>query len=240
MKDFKHKLIKKSLLNNQILGAFLVLSYCLIYGVTGQILLSGIQLIFLLSSVLFALSILYVRDPLIRRTKARKGILFNQIFGTSLVFAYVLFYGITSFTILNGIQLLFFMSSFTFAMSIFYIRDPERIKASEDVSFSSTNFAEKNPCFINSNDLSWFVREANGSLSVVIGFCELLLGKRFSQNENEYMLRNIYQHSLNLSHTVDKVASIIPDSPAKPKEVHEVVDLLEDSNFKLDDKNFKR
>ena len=233
MKTFKNKLIGTSLLNNQIIGAFLVVSYCLIYGITAQIVLSGIQLIFLLSSVLFALSILYVRDPVIQKEKARKGILFNQLFGTVLVTAYILFYGITSFTLLHGLQLLFFMGSFTFAMSMFYIRDPERIKTSEDASSSSSGFAERNPCFINSNDLSWLVREANGSLSVVIGFCELLLGgKKFSQNENEYMLRNIYQHSLNLSHTIDKVASIVPDSPAKPKEIHEVVDLLEDSNFK--------
>lgn len=232
MKDLRYKLIKKSLFNNQLVGAFLILSYCLIYGITGQILLSGIQLIFLLSSLFLALSILYVRDPLIQKTKARKGILYNQIFGTSLIFAYVLFYGITSFSILTGLQLLFFMSSFTFAMSMFYIRDPERIKASEELSSSSTSFAEKNPCFINSNDLSWLVRETNGSLSVVIGFCELLLSKKFSEHENEYMLRNIYQHSLNISHAVDKVASIIPDSPVKPKEIHEVVDLLGDANFK--------
>ena len=232
MLSYKNKLIKKSLLNNQIIGAFLVIAYCLVYGITGQILLSGIQLIFLLSSVLFALSILYVRDPLIQKTKARKGILYNQIFGTSLVFAYVLFYGVTSFTILNGVQLLFFMGSFTFAMSMFYIRDPERIKASEDVSYSSTNFGEKTPCFLNSHDLSWLVRETNGSLSVVIGFCELLLSKKYTKHENEYMLRNIYQHALNLSHIVDRVATIVPDSQAKPKEIYEIVDLLDDINFK--------
>jgi len=232
IKSSRHKLISKSLLNNQVIGAFLILSYCLIYGITAQIVLSGIQLIYLLSSVLFSLSILYIRDPVIQKSKAKKGILYNQIFGSVLVFTYILFYGITSFTILNGVQLLFFMGSFTFAMSMFYIRDPQRIKSSEEVSYSATPFPEKHPCFINSRDLSWLVRESNGSLSVVIGFCELLLSKRYSQNENEYMLRNIYQQALNLSHTIDKVASTVHDTPAKPKEVYEVVDLLDDSNFK--------
>ena len=228
-----YKIIKKSLLSNKLLGAFLLISYCVVYGFSAQYVLSGLQLLLFICSLLFALSVYYVRDPEVRKEKANKSILFTQTAGTVLVFAYVILFGVSSVTLLNGFQLIFFMSSYAFAMTLFYMRDPERIQKEENVSSSTTTaFVEKHPCFINSQDLSWLVRELNGSLATVIGFSELMLKRQYSENEKEYMLRNIYEHSINMSCSITKVSSMINDSPVKPKEIYEVVDLLDDKNFK--------
>ena len=229
-----HNFIKLSLLNNQIVGAVLILVYCLVYGITAQVVLSGIQMMFFLGSFVFALSTLYIRDQQRQKEKLKKGILFNQIAGTVLVFAYLIVYGITSTAIMNGFQLIFFMSSFTFVLSLFYIHDPERIKKEESVSSSNTSspFAERNPCFINNNDLSWLIRALNSNLSTIIGFSELMLQREYNEREREYMIRNIYDQSVSMTETINKAYGAIPDSPANPKKVHEVVDLLSDKNFK--------
>ena len=227
MDDRAYKSIGKRLLNNQILGIILILSYCFVYGITAQIVLSGLQLLFFLCSFMFALSIFYVREPTIQKAKVQKSILFNQVCGTSLVLAYVLVFGISAVSLLNGFQLIFFMSSYTFAMSIFYIRDPERIQKEENtsISISHSPFVEKNPCFINSQDLSWLVRKLNAALSTVIGFCELMLRREYSENEKEYMLRNIYDEACAMSSAINKVASINPDEVTSPKEIHQKADL---------------
>ncbi|OGI19933.1 MAG: hypothetical protein A3B68_00065 [Candidatus Melainabacteria bacterium RIFCSPHIGHO2_02_FULL_34_12] len=234
MYETGYKTLKKSLLANQIIVAGLVFGYCAVYGITAHYVLSGFKLLFFIGSLLFALSVMYARDPMLRKAKAEKGILFNQVAGTILVFTYLLVYGISSITLLSGFELIFFMSSYAFALSIFYLRDPERVKKEENASSSSTGdiFREKSPCFINSNDLSWLVRELNGSLATIIGFCELLFARTYTENEKEYMLRNIYEKSLSISHTVNKISGIVEDSPARPKLTHEVIDLLADKNFK--------
>lgn len=233
MSHFTNKgFIKNSLLSNQILGAFLLLSYFVVYGVTAQAALYGLELIYFLSSIAFAAFIFYVRDPEVQKTKAKKGIIFNQILGTSLVFAYLLIYGVSSIALLQGFQLVFFMSSYIFFMSVVYIRDPERIKKQEEANASSTfTFIEKYPCIINKNDLSWLVREVNSSLSIIVGFSELLLKREHSEAEKEYMIRNIYEQSLHINNSISKVSASISDSITKPKETHEVVDLLADKNF---------
>lgn len=234
MKDQAQKTVNKNLVYNQLIFSVLVLSYCFIYGMTAQIVLSGLQLLFFLSSLVFAISIFYIRDPHIKKERAKKGILYSQIVGTILVFAYVIVFGVSSLTLLKGFQLLFFMSSFVFAMSIFYLRDPDRIKEKEDTSISitTTKFLERSPCFINSKDMSWLIRELNSSLTTVIGFTELMLSRDYTEHEKEYMLRNIYSESLNMSANISKVSSLVQDTPAKPKEIHEVVNLLDDKNFK--------
>lgn len=226
--------VKKSLYSNQILGAVLIFTYCMVYGLTAQIVLTGMQYMFFISSLVFAASIYYIKEPEIRKTKIKKGIFYNQLAGTLLVFAYLLVYGITSLTLLSGFQLIFFMSSYIFAMSIFYMRDEEKIKEKENISTSITSspFQERHPCFINSQDLSWLVRELNSPLSSIIGFTELMLAREYSDREKEFMLRNIYDHALSISMSVNKVSCMITDTPTKPKEIHEVVDLLDDKNFK--------
>lgn len=227
------KVIKHSLLNSNLVGVFLIGLYFMVYGFTAQAVLSGLELLFFFCSMLFALSIFCTRDPVVKQTNAKKGILVNQVVGTGLVFAYLLVFGVSSIAILNGFQLVFFMSSYIFVMSIFYIRDPERIEKEEGiVSYSASSpFAERNPCFINSQDLSWLIRELNGPLSTVIGFSELILRREYSEHEKEYMLRNIYESALNMSGSIGKVSAVIQDSPTKPRMIHEVVDLLSDKNF---------
>ena len=227
------ELLKKSLLSNHLLGAFLIFFYLIMYGISAPVVLYGVKLFYFLSSIAFAAFILYVRDPEIKREKIKQGILGSQVIGTVLVFSYLLFYGISSLTLLNGFQLIFFMSSYIFVMSLFYLRDPEKIGKEETSSFSSTGaFIERNPCFLNKNDLSWFVREVNSALSVLIGFTELLLKRECSESEKEYMHRNIYEQSLYISNCLNKVSATITDSPVRPKETHEVVDLLDDKNFR--------
>ncbi len=234
MNEKLKKLVSKNLIYNQLLFAVLVLSYCFIYGMTAHMVLSGLQLMFFMCSFIYALAIFYVRDPLIKKEKAKTGILFSQVAGTALVFSYVVIFGVSSITLMKGFQLLFFMSSYVFAMSIFYLRDPERLKKKEEeqVSVSYSPFVEKNPCFINNRDLSWFIRNVNSSLSSVIGFTELMLSRDYSSHEKEYMLRNIYESALKISASMGKVSAMIDDSPIKPREIHEVVNLLDDKNFK--------
>lgn len=225
-------LIKKSLLNSQILGSALIVTYCLAYGVTSYVVLAGLQLVFFLASLVFALSIVYVRDPVMRKEKIKKGILYNQIFGGLLVLAYVVVFGASSFALLSGFQLIFFMSSYIFAMSLFYVRDPERIKKTEEaISTSYSPFVDRNPCFIHNQDLSWLVRELNGSLSTIIGFSELMLRRDYSDAEKEYMLRNIYEKAISMSNSVVKAAALVQDSQVKPKEICEKSDLKEKVTF---------
>lgn len=221
-----HNFIKKSLFSNQLLGGALIFAYCAVYGITAQVVLTGLQLMFFLSSMVFALTTFYLKDLEVQKARAKKGILFNQIAGTVLVFAYLLVYGISSAALLSGFQMIFFMSSFTFVMSIFYLRDPERIKKEEEVSSSSTHspFVERHPCFINNQDMSWLIRSLNGSLCSLIGFSELMLKREYNEREKEFMLRSIYEQALSMSHTLNKVSEVIPDPLVEPKQTHEVVD----------------
>ena len=226
--------VKKNLVYNQLLLSVLIISYCCIYGITAHMVLNGIQLMFFMCSFIYALTIFYVRDPVLKKDKAKKGIIYNQVFGTILVVSYIVLFGASSITLMKGFQLLFFMSSYIFAMSVFYLRDPERLKKQEDTSASTTYspFVERTPCFINNKDLSWFVREVNGSLSTVVGFAELMLSREYNNHEKEYMLRNIHEHALKISGSLSRVSSLISDSPVKPKEIHEVANLVDDKNFK--------
>ena len=226
-----NKIVKNSFLNNQILGALLIFLYCAVYGVTSYIVFNGLQLLFFITSLVFALSVFYVRDPEVQKAKIKKGILFSQVIGTCLVFAYILVFGISSFAILNGFKLVFFMSSYTFVLSIFYIRDPERIKK-EEVSSSSTNspFTERNPCFVNSKDLSWLVRELNSALSTIIGFIELMLKREYNEREKDFMLREIHDKSILMSHSINKVSNMISDSPTSPQHIEEPA-LVEKNNL---------
>ena len=232
-RNHSDRIVKAGFFNSQILGAILIISYCIIYGVTANVILSGLKLLFFLSSMVFALSVIYIRDPHAKKENARKGIILNQVVGTTLLFSYIVVFGVSSISMLNGFQLIYFMSSYTFVMSIFYIRDPERIKKVETATSSTTtSTAEKNPCFINSQDLSWLIRGLNGPLSVIIGFTELMLRREYTDNEKEYMLRNIYEQALIMSQSVAKVSAAVPDSLVRPKEICDVVDVLNNKKTK--------
>ncbi len=235
IKLYSSSIIKNSLINDQIMGAVLILTYCAVYGLSSTVILSGLQMMFFLCSMIFAVVVFYIRDPDLRKARAEDAIFANQVVGTILLTYYILVFGISSLSLLSGFQLVFFMSSYVFAMSIFYIRDQERIENANQFSCSFTGvqyFTERTPCQINKNDLSWFVREVNSSLSILIGFSELMLNRQYSEMEKEYMMRNIYQESLNISNSLNKVSGLLKDVHTKPREIHDVVDLLADKNFK--------
>lgn len=223
---------QKSLFANNLLAAFLILLYVSVYGISSQAILTGANLTFFICSLFYTLGVMYVRDPDVQKAKAKKGMVYSQLIGTVLVATYLLLFGISSVVLFNGLQLIFFMTSYVFALSYFYLRDPKRLqKVEEEISYSVTK-QEKYPCIISKDDMSWFVRETNDPLASIIGFTELLLSKDFTESEKEYILRNIYQSAFQISHNVNKVAKTIEDSQTKPRELYKVIDLLADKNFK--------
>src|SRR3989338_2127081 len=217
-------LVKKSLFANNIIAGLLLLSYCLLYGVTAEVALVGAELIFFLSSFFFALFVMYVRDPEVQKKKIAKGILFNQTTGTILLITYLVAFGFSSIAFLNGCVLVFFMASYAHALSVFYLRDAGRLEKEEKFSYSTSigYFTEKSPCFINSKDMSWLVRELNGSLSTIVGFTELMLERQYSEHEREYMLKQIYEEAITMSNSINKVANLITNSDIAPKHNKEI------------------
>lgn len=232
--DSKKEFVTKSLFANNILAFSLVAVYCVVYGVSAQVVMKGLELMFFISSLIFALTSMYIRDPEVQKAKFKKGIIYNQAVGTALVITYMLVFGVSSIALYSGFELIFFMTSYVFVLSYFYLRDPKRLEKFEEIASSSSSapYHEKYPCFINSQDLSWLVRELNDSLTPIIGFTELILKKPYSDCEREFMLRNIYERALSMHNSISKVATTIKDVPTKPKEIYEVVDLLDDKNFK--------
>lgn len=235
----RDKCLKTHWFNNRFTGPVLIVFYSAIFGTTVQLVLSGSKLLFFLSSLLYTLTIYYIRNAKVNRIKYQKGLFANQYITSLMVISYILIFGICSFFQLSGFQLILFMASyistiFIFMHPVFYYPEPEKPKDEKQSSSLTTgsSYLEKYPCFINSQDLSWLVRELNESMSGVIGFSELLLQREYTENEKEYMLRNIYQKALIMTHAVEKVSSMYPNSPTKPKEVHEIIDLLADENFK--------
>lgn len=230
---------KETWLNNHYTGPVLILLYCALYGTIAQTAFKGHEQPFFFSSIFFALTVYHIRKEKIQNIKMQKSILGNPIISFSLVIIYLLVFGICALFQLSGFQLVIFMSSYIltiliFTSPLFYISDPKELHAGGDGTSSSLTtgsfFVEKYPCFINGQDLSWLIRDLNESMSGVIGFAELLFQKKYTNNEREYMLRNIYQKSLEMSHAINKVAAMYPSS-TNPKDIHEIVDLLADNNF---------
>ena len=228
--------VKEGVLKNQFVLAVIVFLYCVVYGITAQFVLTGLKMAFFLSSLFFALLLFYILDPHKSISMGGvKSILTNKIFRDVLLCTYTLIYGVSSVLLFSGFDLVYFLSSYIFALCVFYICGRAGLKEqTQKISSTSTvgPFNERHPCFINSQDLSWLIRELNGSLSTVIGFTELMLRKQYTEGEKEYMQRIIYTQALTMSNSINKAATTIPDSPVKPKEIYEVVDLLDDKNFK--------
>lgn len=230
----KKRFITKSLFANNIVAISLVAVYCVVYGISAQAIMKGLELMFFISSLIFALTSMYIRDPEVQKAKIKKGIIYNQTIGTALVITYMLVFGVSSVALYSGFQLIFFMTSYIFALSYFYLRDSKRLEKVEETASSSSSapYSEKYPCFINSQDMSWLIRELNDSLTPVIGFSELMLKKTYNDYEREFMLRNIYERALSMHNSINKIVATVKDLPTKPKEIYEVVDLLDDKNFK--------
>lgn len=131
-----------SLINNQVTCAILIFAYCVVYGLCATRLLSGLPMAFFLCSVIFAMVIFYVKDPDPKKEKKGGGIFVNQTVGTILSIYYIAVFGPTSLSIFKGLELMFFVSSFIFALVIFYSLDSERIKQSSEV-VTIISFIEK-------------------------------------------------------------------------------------------------
>ncbi|MBI3309165.1 MAG: hypothetical protein HYZ79_07320 [Candidatus Melainabacteria bacterium] len=229
--DSKKSIVRKSLFANNIIAGALILLYVGVYGVSSQLIMTGVNLMFFISSLIYALGVMYVRDPGVQALKLKQGIVYSQVVGTVLIAIYALVFGISSVVLFNGFQLVFFMTSYIFALSYFYLRDPKRLEKQEEISYSVTP-SVKFPCHINKDDMTVLVKDLNNPLCLIVGFTELLLNREFTSNEKEYMLRNIYQSAISMKFNIDKTAQLMTDTPTKPNDLHAIVDMLADSNFK--------
>ena len=215
-------IIKESLLRNQFLGAVLIIVYCATYGITSQLVLSSWQMLYFITSIIFALSIVYIKDKQIQVSKIKKALIANQTIGTALIFAYVFIYGLSSFAILSGFQLVFFMSSYIFAMGLIYIHNSRLEYATVSVSSTSPFFTVNSFINLTNEELTKILSDINNSLTTIIGFSELMLNRNCNENEKEYMTRSIFEKSISISHSVNKISSNIPDSITNPKPSNDV------------------
>lgn len=208
--------VKSSLLKSQLIGFLLLITYCLVYGVTAQIILASWQLLYFSTSILFALGIVYMKDQESQKTRIKKCIIANQVMGTILIASYILIYGISSFAILTGFQLVFFMSSYVFAMSLIYINST-RVNH-EIISYSSTSpFITANGYSSLSNEeIHIIISEINNSLSTIIGFSELMLRRNYNEYEKVHMIKTIFEQAISISHSTSKISENISDSPTNP------------------------
>lgn len=210
-------LAKTSLLKSQMICFLLILTYCAVFGFTAQIVLTSWQLLYFTTSVLFALSIVHLKNKEIQIAKIKKGIIANQVVGTALIFSYVLIYGVSSLAILTGLQLAFFMSSYVFAMSVIYINE-NRVK-DEILSFSTTTpfFTSYGKINLSNEEILEIISDINNSLSTIIGFSELMIRRDYNEHEKEHMIKVIFEQAISISHSTDKLSSNITDSTTNPK-----------------------
>lgn len=116
---------KKTFLGNSLLSAILFYAFASVFGVTSFLMYTGIKLLFFMSSLVFALGGIYLRDPDVHVEKVKQGLMVNKQIGLTLFFLYVILYGFTGVSVLSGVQLMFFTFSFFIAVSFMYLRSPE-------------------------------------------------------------------------------------------------------------------
>ena len=140
---------------------------------------------------------------------------FNKLCLT-LIFSYILIYGISSFAILTGFQLAFFMSSYVFAMSLIYINN-HRVKH-EILSYSTTTpfFISGRGTNLSNEEVRNIISNINNSLSTIVGFSELMLRRDYSDHEKEHMIKAIFEQAISISHSTNKISNNIIDLPTSP------------------------
>lgn len=218
---------RTSLFGGELMACVLILLYSFVFGLAAQLILTGAELIFFFSSMIFCLTVFYLNEPFICGNKMANRYLKSQGIGSSLVISYVLVYGITSFTILSGTKLLFFTLSYIFAVSMFFLRDDTRLKAYIVKEYTGPvtkvnqldEVVEKNPCYLDGKEFSKTMRQFNEGLSIILGFSELLLSKNYTQTEKHYMTMSIYEQAINLSNSFGHVANMLPNSLTKSNEL---------------------
>jgi len=110
---------KYTAISNDVISA-LVFSYYIIFGVLACEILHDKALVFVISSMFFAAFVIFLRSV---ESLSR---IFNTV-GDILMWAYVIVFGLSSYVILSGDDLLFFATSYIFSIAIIYIKDPDRI-----------------------------------------------------------------------------------------------------------------
>jgi signal transduction histidine kinase len=208
-RDIYLKHLKSNLLRNQVIGAGLLFIYCAVYGVTANLVLASWQILYFVTSILFAVSAVYIKDKQIKNIRLKKCVIVNQLVGTAIIVTYILFYGFSSFALLTGFQLAFFMSSYVFAISLIYIHNKRVIEANNIVSYSSTMplFVSKPVANLSQEDLYSIICDINNSLTIIVGFSELMLRRDYKSNEKDYMIREIFEQAISISHGVTKITS---------------------------------
>ena len=99
----------------------LVFSYYIIFGVLACKILHDRVFVFVISSMLFAAFVIFLRSvESLSHTFKKAGDVFMWV--------YIVVFGLSSYVILRGNDLLFFATSYIFAIAIIYIKDPDRIK----------------------------------------------------------------------------------------------------------------
>lgn len=208
------KLLERSLFANNLIAAALIFTYCIVYGITAHIVLTGLQLLFFMSSFLFGLTVLYHRDPEVQKQKAKKGIVLNQALGTVLLLTYLLVYGISSFAIMSGFNLVFFMLSYLFVMSIAYLRDVERLEDEGRFKFVSRLY--DGSIKLEKKDVTNLIAEMNDSLTTIMGFSELLLRRKMKESEREFMTMIVFNQAISMSDELKEAANLLNDSETDP------------------------
>lgn len=188
----------------------LILTYSIVFGFSFLHLFSGITLIFCMSSVIYALAVIYLNDPLFNQAVVKEVYVWGKAAASLIVLSYVLVFGIASFNYLSGQQLLFFMLSYIFAISIIYLRDLSRLQKH---LANSLTF----PIVIDVEEANLLIIKLNETLPLILGNSELLLNREYEKTERHFMIRDIYENALNLSQLTTKIGRLISDSPTKPK-----------------------
>lgn len=203
----------KSIFNNQIIFAGLVFLYCMVFGVSSSFVLEGIKYLYFLGSFVFVLTLFYINDYSTRNSSIEKSLIYNQAVGNFLIIIYFLIYGITSFAILNGIQLAFFMLSYFYAVSLLYLSSSSRVvkqKIREEIN-RTVDSSISNVNQIDRQKLREVVDSLNKTLTPVIGFSELILNRNLTEAEKKFMMINVYENAIALSLEVKKISELSSD-----------------------------
>ncbi len=112
---------KKSILLSQPLISIIVFTYLLVFGISSCKFFSEQSLSFIIGSIYISAFVIFLRS-----TKSLSRVF--KVVGDMLMILYIVGFGLASYFILKGLDLLIFYCSYIFAISIFYIKDPARIK----------------------------------------------------------------------------------------------------------------
>lgn len=218
---------KRSLFENNCLAGALTYIYAGLCGVTAQFLFEGTERLFVLSSIIFSLCVIYLKDPEVKKNKAYKGLIYTNWAGSLLAISYIVIFGISSFSLLSGVKLMFFMLTYTFAFSIIYVREPKRVYRSEllknkeavkaPVFVKEVNFiSEVNKNLMSNKEANYLSTSFNHSLTQISMYSNMLLSEELTVKEKRILLDKIQKNALNYTQNYNRLKKI----SSAPKEVY--------------------